>query len=80
VGTASNRSGIGARIALTAGGRTQVREIVAGASHMSQSALEAHLGLGLVDRVSEIEIRWPSGTFQTLSDVDVNKRIVIEEP
>ena len=64
VGTASNRDGIGARITLSAGGRTQIREITAGASNSSQNMLPAHFGLGNAAVVDEIIVRWPSGMQQ----------------
>ena len=79
VGTASNRDGIGARITVVAGEKTQVREVSAGGSNKSQSMLPAHFGLGKTEMVDSIQVRWPSGTVQTLRDVAVNRRIIIEE-
>ena len=46
VGTKSNRGAIGARVRLTAGGSTQVREIKAGSSYLGESDLRVHFGLG----------------------------------
>ena len=79
VGTASNRDGIGARITVVAGEKTQVREVSAGGSNKSQSMLPVHFGLGEAEVVDSIQVRWPSGTVQTLRDVAVNQRITIEE-
>ena len=80
-GTVSNRDGIGARITVTAGGRTQIREIAAGSSNKGQNMLPAHFGLGAADRVDSVKIRWPSGAVQTLADVPANQRLtVIENP
>ena len=45
-GTQSNRSAIGARVRLTAGGTTQIREIKAGSSYLGESDLRVHFGLG----------------------------------
>ena len=80
VGTASNRDGIGARITLTANGRTQIREIAAGASNSSQNMLPAHFGLGRANVVDELRIQWPSGTLQTLQDVAPNQVLTVMEP
>ena len=58
VGSASNRDGIGARIQLTADGRSQIREVTAGASNSSQNMLPVHFGLGQAAVVEEITVRW----------------------
>ena len=46
VGKKSNRDGIGARLRVTAGGKTQVREVKAGSSYLSQNDLRAHVACG----------------------------------
>ena len=46
IGTKSNRSGIGARLTLTTGGRRQIREVQSGSSYLGQNDLRAHFGLG----------------------------------
>ena len=78
-GTVSNRDGIGARIAVTAGGRTQIREITAGSSNKSQNMRAAHFGLGTANRAASVRIRWPSGIVQTLIDVPANQRLNVTE-
>ena len=78
-GTVSNRDGIGARITVTAGGRKQIREIAAGSSSKGQNMLPAHFGLGAVDRVDSVAVRWPSGIVQTLRDVPANQRLTVTE-
>ena len=79
-GTVSNRDGIGARITLEAGGRTQIREVTAGASNSSQNMLPAHFGLGNADVVDEIRVQWPSGKVQTLHDISPNQVLTVVEP
>ena len=81
VGTVSNRDGIGARITVAADGHTQIREIAAGSSNKSQNMLPAHFGLGPVSVVDYVEIRWPSGIIQRLTDVAANQCLtVVEKP
>ena len=80
VGSDSNRDGIGARITLVADGRTQIREITAGASNSSQNMLPAHFGLGRAGVVDELRVQWPSGTLQTLRDVAPNRVLTVVEP
>jgi hypothetical protein len=79
VGTASNRDGIGARVTVVAGGKTQVREVSAGASNSSQSMLPVHFGLGRAVVVESVQVRWPIGGVQTLRGVASNQRITIVE-
>ncbi len=79
-GTASNRSGIGARIAVTAGGVTQLREMGASQSHMSSSVVPVHFGLGQAERVDVVEVYWPSGKTQRLEEVAVDQVLTIVEP
>jgi len=79
-GTTSNREGVGARILATdpATGLTQLREISAGSSYMSQAASVAQFGLGDARRV-DLTILWPSGAVQTLENQPVNQSVVITE-
>jgi hypothetical protein len=61
VGTASNRSAVGARLRATAGTATQVREVKAGSSYLAQNDLRVHVGLGAAKQVDRLEVRWPNG-------------------
>jgi len=80
MGTKSNRSGIGARIeCVTEGHHPQIDEVRSGGSYYSQNDLRVHFGLGKAQKVKTIEVRWPSGQVDTLSDVAVNQLIYIKE-
>jgi hypothetical protein len=78
-GVRSNRSAIGARVRLTAGGRTQMDEVRSGGSYLSQSDLRLHFGLGSATRIDRIEIYWPSGQRQVERGLDVNRIVTIRE-
>ncbi len=80
VGADSNRDGIGARIAIEAGGQRQIREVFSGTSQMGQNMREAHFGVGSATQVDTLTVGWPSGQVQTLSDVAANRRVTLEEP
>ena len=79
-GTRSNRDAIGARVKLTAGGKTQWRDVTSTRSYLSASELPVTFGLGALDRVGSVEITWPGGRTQTLTDVSVDRMTVVEEP
>jgi len=71
-GVVSNRSAIGARVTIEAGGRKQFRE-VSGGSNFGCMPLEQHFGLGALSAVDALEIRWPSGLKQRFSGVPINR-------
>jgi enediyne biosynthesis protein E4 len=80
VGTASNRDGIGAKVTLKLSNQTKLWSMVkSGSSYCSQSELPLTFGLGKADRVSSIEVAWPSGRVDVASDVNVNQFITIQE-
>jgi hypothetical protein len=73
VGTKSNRDGIGARIRIDAGGRTQTAEVRGDGSYLSHNDLRVHFGLGDVSRAASLEIRWPSGQVERFSNVPIDR-------
>jgi len=79
VGTTANRQGLGARIRVIAGGRTQIHAIGGEAGYMSQNMALGHFGLGTATEATSIRVYWPSGTTQDMSLVAADQRIVIEE-
>lgn len=79
-GTKSNRSAIGATVRLFWDDKQKKVEISGGDAFSSQSERVAHFGLGEYDRVDKVEIRWPSGTIQTIDQPDINLRHHITEP
>ncbi len=79
VGTRSNRDGIGAEIKVVAGGLTQYDTVRSGGSYLSSSDLRVHFGLGAATRVNRLEVRWPSGQIESLSDLPVDQIMAIQE-
>jgi hypothetical protein len=78
VGTKSNRSAIGARAIVTAGGRRQTREVLSQSSFYSQNDLRLHFGLGPA-KSADIEIRWPSGLKEFYAGVQANQILRLRE-
>jgi len=68
-GTRSNRLALGARVKISAGGMTQTGDVRSGGSYLSQSDLRVHFGLGTSSKIDRVEIRWPSGALQVLSNL-----------
>ncbi len=87
-GKKSNRSGIGARLALTAATGTeavpgkplrQIEEVRSGGSYYSQNDPRVHFGLGSAAKADTLEIAWPSGAKDLLHDLKAGNLYVIEE-
>jgi hypothetical protein len=76
----SNRSGIGTRVTVEAGGLRQRGWIRSGSSYASASDLVAWFGLGAAAQAEQVTLRWPSGAVQTLTNVSVDREIRVEEP
>jgi hypothetical protein len=79
VGLRSNRSAIGTRVRLTAGGRSQIAEVMSGSSYYSQNDLRLHFGLARAPRADAVELAWPSGVKETYKDLPANHLFVIQE-
>jgi enediyne biosynthesis protein E4 len=79
VGTRSNRGAIGARVRLTAGGATQIREIKAGSGYLGESDLRVHFGIGRAASITRIDVRWPSGETENLQNIAANQILTITE-
>ncbi len=91
VGTKSNRTGIGARVTVTAVTASQemsgsvkqpmrqIDELRSGGSYYSQNDLRMHFGLDQAVKADVVEISWPSGTKDSIKDLAANHLYVIEE-
>ncbi len=69
---------VGAVVRVTAGGRTQVRVYQRSQSYLSLNDPRLHFGLGKATRVEKVEVRWPSGTAETLTDLPVDRYMVVK--
>ena len=79
-GTRSNRSAIGARVEIEAGGRKQISEVLSGGSYLSHDDIRVHFGLGDATRVDRVRIRWPNGNTQEPGGLDADRFVTIREP
>jgi hypothetical protein len=80
IGTKCNRTAIGARVRVTTGKHTQMDEVRSGDSVMSQSDLRLHFGLGALDTVDAIEVKWPTTQkIEVFKQVKANQILTIRE-
>jgi hypothetical protein len=80
IGTSSNRDGVGARVELTSGGKTQTAQKKSTTGYLSQNDPRIHFGLAKDAMVDKLEIKWPSGKLQVLQNIKVNQILPITEP
>src|SRR5215467_11053579 len=78
-GTRSNRDGFGAFVRVTAGGETQSQMLRSGSSYLSQSERVLTFGLGSRTQADAVEIRWPSGQVDRMTNVKAGGVITIKE-
>jgi len=79
-GSQSNRDGLGAMIAVKAGGQTYTKVHDGQSGYLSQSLYPLYFGLGDATTVEQIEVRWPSGQIQTVpGPLEVNTLIEVRE-
>jgi hypothetical protein len=79
VGRVSNRDGIGARVRVVSGTRSQIAEVSGGSGFVSQNSLPVEFGLGAVTGVDSLITRWPSGLVQTFTQVGINQQVTVVE-
>ncbi len=78
-GAGKNRDAIGARITLRAGGKTLVRTRDGGGGYISHHDGRIHFGLGQINQVDQIEVRWPDGRVETRENVPAGSVLVWTE-
>lgn len=79
VGTKSNRAAIGARVTVTAGKLVQIDEVRGGGSYLSSNDQRLHFGLGSEDVIHTVEIEWPDGLIEKLTNIAADNLYTIVE-
>ena len=79
VATKSNPGAVGAMITWTAGGVKRARLKTSGGSYLSSHDPREILGIGQAAKFDSVEIKWPSGQVDKLTDVPINKYVKVTE-
>ncbi len=79
-GMYSNTDGIGAKVVVSAGGKTMTRWVTGGETYQGNNTRVQHFGLGMATQADALTIYWPSGKVQSLSNVAANQKITVSEP
>jgi hypothetical protein len=78
-GVRSNRSAIGAVVAIEAGGARQTLPLLGQSSFLSQSERRLHFGLGAAERVDLVRVQWPSGQTETFDGGTAGTTLQLKE-
>jgi enediyne biosynthesis protein E4 len=78
-GTKSNRDGIGAIVKVVTTAGSQYNHMTTSVGYASSSHGPVHFGLGNDTIAKLVEIKWPSGTVQTLRDVPGDQILKVKE-
>ncbi len=78
-GTKSNRDGIGSTVRVTVSGETQTQMMRSGSSYLSASELVLTFGVGQHENAQSVEISWPSGLLDRLTNVAAGQTVVVTE-
>jgi hypothetical protein len=78
-GMRSNRDGFGAVVRVTAGAETQSQMLHSGSSYLSQSERVLTFGLGSRTQADAVEIRWPSGQVDRMTNVKAGAIVAAKE-
>jgi enediyne biosynthesis protein E4 len=79
IGKASNRDAIGAWVRVKVGDQVLARQVMPARSYLSQSELPVTIGLGASDKFDGVEIAWPGGQIQKVSNPRVDSTTIVEQ-
>jgi enediyne biosynthesis protein E4 len=80
VGTRSNRDGVGAKVTIKSNKGVRLFQMVkTGSSYLSQSEMPLTFGLGKPEGAVSIEIAWPSGRKDSITEVKPNQFVTVKE-
>jgi len=78
-GESPNTGGIGSKLILTAGGKKQYIYHSPYRGYLSTMDGRIHFGLGRATRVDSLEVTWPDGRYQLLTDLTVDRMVTVRQ-
>lgn len=78
-GVRAERDAIGTVVSVRAGDRRWVQQLTAGDGYMASNGRQLIFGLGAIELIDEIRIRWPSGSEQIFQKMPTNTELVAVE-
>ena len=78
-GRADNRFGLGAKVTIRYDDRMQFQELTTTRGFQSSVPPTLHFGLGEQARIDQLEVHWPNGSRQIISDLAINQKITLDQ-
>ena len=78
-GIQSNRNGIGSRIEIYGAWGKQIRDVQSGSGFQNMSTINAHFGIGTETQISQVIVRWPSGTVDIIDNPSPDQSLYVLE-
>lgn len=78
-GEAPNTRGLGASLTLVSGGQRQYLYHTPYRGYLSSTNGREHFGLGAATRVDSLEIIWPDGRSQVVTNLSVNQLLIVRQ-
>ena len=78
-GVQSNRNGIGARVEIYGAWGIQIRDVRSGEGFKYMSTLNPHFGIGQAAEITQVIIKWPSGTVDVINNPTINQALFVLE-
>jgi hypothetical protein len=73
----ANRAALGAQVRITAGERVQIGTVRCPSLYLCSGDPRLHFGLGRSERIDQLEVVWPDGERQVLTDLPVNQLLTL---
>jgi len=78
-GVKSNRDAVGAMVTVASGEHSWTRQLIAGHGYLASNQRQIIFGLGDVEHIDSLSIRWPSGVKQSFRDLATDQEVVLLE-
>lgn len=79
IGSHCSRDAVGTRVTVSAGKSKQIREVKSGSGYLSQNDMRLHFGLGDIDTIDLLTVRWVCGHVDTKENVKTNQFLIVKE-
>jgi hypothetical protein len=79
VKTTQGRDALGARLIVTAGGRTWRRDVRSGYSYLAANDPRVHVGLGAATAIDTVDVTWPGGAVERFGPFGVDAVVTIRQ-